>query len=173
MPEFVDQNQQVEQEDNLEADEEKLEDAENHGISSIAGVRQKSIPPFKDRLIENEFPSEASGLGVGIDQGLQVGMSAMRAGVHDLGDGFPDAREMQAMSEESFDGDFVGGVQHGGEGASGFSGATGEERAGKSSWRGASKSRRESVAKSSGRSVFLRAPARSRRTGWGSTCPSG
>jgi len=39
---------------------------------------------------------------------------------HHGGDGLPDAGEAEATIEEGGDGDLVGGVEHGGEGAPGF-----------------------------------------------------
>ena len=49
---------------------------------------------------------------------------------HDARDGFPDRREAAAAREEGGDGDFVGGVEHGGEGAAGFAGFAGEGEGG-------------------------------------------
>jgi hypothetical protein len=49
-----------------------------------------------------------------------------RVGVHDGGDTFPDAGEGNLSGAEGLDGDFVGGVVNGGQGAAGETGAAGE-----------------------------------------------
>ncbi len=45
---------------------------------------------------------------------------------HDSGDGLPDGGEGGALVEEGFHGDFVGGIEHGGQCAADFTGMAGE-----------------------------------------------
>lgn len=64
-------------------------------------------------LVGGEDFREGGGVGGGV-------------GFHDVGDGLPDVGELDGARAEGIDGDFVGGVEDGGEGAAGKAGLTGE-----------------------------------------------
>ena len=64
--------------------------------------------------------------GIGGDDGVEGIVRGRLVGVHDAGDGLPDLREGDAAVEEGGDGDFISGVEDGGERAAFGAGADGE-----------------------------------------------
>ena len=95
-------------------------------------------------------------------------------GVHHGGDALPDAGERDFSRAEGIDGDFVGGVENGGQGAAGQAGAAGEiERGEIGGARGFEFQFRQRGEIQRAQSALRRAAARSARIGSGSTCRSG
>ena len=80
-------------------------------------------------------------LRVRFDEGLQGGMCDDLMGGRDALDGVPDAGEAELAVEEGLDGDFVGCIEHGGQGAADGASVAGEVDGGKSSTPRASKRR--------------------------------